>query len=204
MEHTFFCPTQTKTHYTNKSGGITDLKHFAATQNKKLISMQQVHGNMFSYCTSEMPLQNVVLGVDGILTNRTDLVLSVKTADCLPILLHHPSGIIGAVHAGRKSTQLHLLEKTLLFLRDKKGIVSDISLWFGPAICVSCYQVDEKTDTHYDLLEENKQQAYTVFSPSNIAITFDRRCTKCLSESFYSYRVEGAGVPMNLAAITLR
>jgi polyphenol oxidase len=198
----FFAPTHTQTYATVKSGSLADMTQaIQHTKAKYLVEMQQVHSNSFVWVNS--PTSDKVPNVDSVLTTNQMLTLAVRTADCLPILLYHSSGIVGALHAGRKSTQKGLLKKVLTHLKKEKQISSDLQLWFGPAICKTCYQIDQVTDTHFDLITENKAQAYAIYQPDHITIQIDAACTRCNSEKYHSYRVEGPGCLMNYAAISL-
>lgn len=201
MQTDFFAPTAAHTIRTNKSGSFANVTEFAQKYSKSPVQMQQVHAAHFEYIqdSPSKPIPNV----DAVLTNNPALLLTVKTADCLPILLYHPSGIVGAIHAGRKSTELHILKKVLTFLKKEKNISKDISLWFGPAICESCYQIDRETDTHYNLIAENMNQAYSVFPQKDILVIVNGDCTQCLSDEYHSYRVEQKNVCMNFAGIAL-
>lgn len=140
---------------------------------------------------------------DAILTDRTDVMLSIYSADCLPILLYHHSGIIGAVHAGRKGTEAGILRETLLLLKANFGVEKDVTLWFGPAICNDCYQVDRELDLRYDLRAENIKQAESIFLEQTIKILDSEHCTFHDNTDWYSYRKEGKGVSMNTSYIAL-
>ncbi len=163
--------------------------------------MQQTHSANFTWVSS--PSDKKIPDVDATLTTNPNLALTVRTADCLPILLYHPSGILGVLHAGRKGTQQRILAKVLTHLKEEKNILTDLQLWFGPAICEACYQIDRETNTHYNLIAENMAQAYSVFAAEDLLITIDSSCTQCLSEEYHSYRVGQAAVQMNYAAISL-
>lgn len=141
---------------------------------------------------------------DSVLTDRCDVVLTVRTADCLPILLYHPSGIIGAIHAGRKGTDLGILEQSLLLLKARWGVEKDVVLWFGPAICSDCYQINFKENLQYHLREKNRQQAEKIFPNESIKIIDSEQCTFHHNQHWFSYRKEGKGVPMNYSYIGLR
>lgn len=140
---------------------------------------------------------------DAVLSDRSDLILSLYTADCLPILLYHPSGIIGAIHAGRRGTEAGVLKQTLLLLQTHWGVERDVQLWFGPAICRRCYQVDRVTDLRYDLRVENKKQAESIFPNKTVQITDSEHCTFHQNTEWYSYRKEGKGMAMNYSYIAL-
>ena len=201
MIQSFFFFLKALTIRTNKFGNFSEVTAFSQAHQKKLVTMEQVHGSDF---TERTEFIEKIPGVDGVLTSNSRLLLTVKTADCLPILLYHPSGIVGAIHAGRKSTQQEILKKVLTFLKNGKHITEGISLWFGPAICEECYQIDRQTDTHYSLIAENMAQAYQVFDPEKISLTVEGDCTECFSDEYHSYRVEGEGVQMNYFGIALK
>ncbi len=204
MDSSFFCPADTLTLATNKSSSFAEIEEISIHHAKTCLTMQQMHGADFLFLESEtLPTTTQLPAIDGLLTTNTDLLLTVRTADCLPILLYHPSGIVGALHAGRKSTQLGLLKKVLTFLKEEKNIHADIKLWFGPAICNDCYQIDRATDTHFDLISQNTRQAHDVFQPSAISIQSDTNCTLCKNGSYHSYRAEGSNVKMNYFSIGL-
>ncbi|HEX7018280.1 MAG TPA: polyphenol oxidase family protein, partial [Patescibacteria group bacterium] len=120
--------------------------------------------------------------------------------DCVPLLLYHePSGTIGVIHAGRKGTELGITEKTLKQLPSTEG---PLHVWLGPHICEQCYQINRETNEHYNLLRQNLNQMYNVFEKSNLRLNFASDCTAHNNDKFYSYRKEGAGVPMNYGVVT--
>lgn len=183
-----------------------EMKSYLKHHNKQqLIRLNQEHTNNCLLLTNGTTFSPTELAApaDAILSDRDDVVLSVRTADCLPILLYHPSGISGAIHAGRKGTELEILRQTLELLQSTWGVEKDVSLWFGPAICRDCYQIDRKSDLRYNLREQNLQQAESVFPNRSIQIIDSEHCTFHDNQHWYSYRREGAGVPMNYSYISL-
>lgn len=70
--------------------------------------LKQVHGDGFLINPPATPLDaDPSLAADGHATNRKRHALCIKTADCQPILLAHPEGYVGAVHAGWRGNVLH-------------------------------------------------------------------------------------------------
>lgn len=201
METQFFAPKTTHTIKTDKLSSFAEVTAFAQKHKKTPVKMEQIHQAHFEFIQNEP--EKAIPNSDGVLTNNPNLLLTVKTADCLPILLYHPSGIVGAIHAGRKSTELGILKKVLTFLKEEKKFLQDIQLWFGPAICEDCYQIDRQTDTHYNLVAQNMAQAYSVFPAEKMSLTVNGDCTQCLSDEYHSYRVEQENVCMNFAGIAL-
>ncbi|MBP7875975.1 polyphenol oxidase family protein [Candidatus Woesebacteria bacterium] len=186
----------------------SDLQNLSRFQSrhadKKLIRLNQKHTKTCLILdTDSADSTDLQAPADAILTDRTDVILSVHTADCLPIILYHPSGVIGAIHAGRKGTESGILEQTLHSLKARWGVTQDVSLWFGPAICKDCYQIDRGLDLRYDLRAKNKVQAEHVFTNKSIEIIDSEHCTAHSNNDWFSYRKEGKGVQNNDSYICL-
>jgi copper oxidase (laccase) domain-containing protein len=186
--------------FSGRDGSLKQLITKLQLTNKQLIEMEQVHGDGIAVIASAITKN--IPQVDSVLTTNPNLMLAVRTADCLPVLLAHPTGLIGAMHAGRKSTELKIVQKTLEIARDEFGVQKDLSLWLGPHICEQCYQINRELDLHFNLLSENLAQINSVYDPSQVSIQISKHCTAHQTQHFYSYRKEGAGVPMNYSVIT--
>ncbi|MEX0895858.1 MAG: polyphenol oxidase family protein [Patescibacteria group bacterium] len=191
-------PATCRTYSTHR----TDTASYPADwQTHQLVKMGQPHGDQILGIDS--PDDPTLLTSDGCLTSQPGLHLQVKTADCLPILLYHPKPVIGAIHAGRKSTQQQILSKVCQLLQEKFAIFDQLALWFGPAICVDCYQVDREMDLHYNLIAENTKQLRQFFSKEQATIFNSDLCTAHHNDQFFSYRQEGPQVPRNFSGIVL-
>lgn len=80
--------------------------------------------------------------VDGLVTGLPNLVLLIKTADCLPILLWDPpSGAIGACHCGWRGTLAGLAAKTAREMFAVGAKPETTEAWIGPGVCASNYEV---------------------------------------------------------------
>lgn len=225
--------------------------------NTKFVRMQQVHGNSIRKVPkldhfdpeylNHQPKEIVLPLVDACFTTQKNLFLSVKTADCLPILisgvgyLQHththaaqtethdqdqnssrvPVQFVAAAHAGRKGTQLGILSLLLerlnhtyniaqMLKSDTKVTVpqeSKLDVWFGPAVCESCYQIDRATDTHFNLIAGNKKQLQGFYSKHGLNLhtalnlVVEPHCTLHEPEKYHSYRATGPGVKMNYSYI---
>lgn len=123
---------------------------------------------------------------DAVITNLKHVLLRIQTADCLPVLIAHPAGWIGAVHAGRVGTQRSILQQSLNQLVNQCGTNTNFHVWLGPCICVDCYEINRNPSQHFDLIEENTSQIYACLSSPQIT-SYDQ-CTSCHSDQFYSYR----------------
>lgn len=144
---------------------------------------------------------------DGVVTDVVGQPCAVLTADCLPVLIARNDGAaVGALHAGWRGLLGGVLEQGVTAL----GIAPEnVSAWLGPAICASCYQVD---DAVRDAFVANNADAATGFSADGpghwrmdlfalarqrlqalgvTSIAGGDLCTHCRADLFYSFRHEG-------------
>jgi YfiH family protein len=92
---------------------------------------------------------------DGFFTRQPGILLTVLTADCLPVLFSRRDGAaIGVVHAGWRGLVDGIIEK----MADRIAREDALSDWvaaIGPAAHACCYQVsDELTETFLQRLPE--------------------------------------------------
>ena len=118
------------------------------TLNKKefekfsFIKMEQTHSNNFIEIFETPKNNKVIPNVDALITAKKNIILSIKSADCLPILIHWNNGkdrdVIAAIHSGRAGTEKKILSKVLKYLRLKYGVGSkkiqtnNLTIWLGP------------------------------------------------------------------------
>ncbi|TCJ23657.1 peptidoglycan editing factor PgeF [Nocardioides jejuensis] len=121
-----------------------------------LCDMQQVHGNVVAVAD---PAAVDAPVCDAIVTDRPDVVLAVRVADCVPVLLADPSaGVVGAAHAGRKGVELDVVGATVARMRDLGA--TTITAWIGPHVCGGCYEVPQQM-----------QDEVTAIEPATLATT---------------------------------
>lgn len=79
---------------------------------------------------------------DGVVTTRPDLVLASLAADCLPVLAADgQAGVMGAAHSGRLGTAGGVAVRLIEEMVRQGSAVERITVFLGPAICGSCYEV---------------------------------------------------------------
>ena len=81
--------------------------------------------------------------IDGLVTNVPGIVLSVFTADCVPVFLADPvHKAIGLVHSGWRGTAGRIAEKALRIMADQYGTdPADVICAVAPSICQDCYEI---------------------------------------------------------------
>lgn len=109
------------------------------------IWLEQVHGTMVFDADPGVAGAtdlNQVPVADAAITTRSDTVLAVLTADCLPVVLASSDGsALGIAHAGWRGLAAGVLEKTLEGLRGKTGDAVEWYAWVGPAISQAHFEV---------------------------------------------------------------
>ncbi|MGA2000125.1 MAG: peptidoglycan editing factor PgeF [Terriglobales bacterium] len=106
------------------------------------VGMRQVHSSVI-HRVDEVPARP--LQGDGLITNRSGMVLAVRAADCLPVLMADPvRRAVGAFHAGWRGTLARIVEKGVGEFRRQFGSdPADMMAAIGPGIHRCCYQVGE-------------------------------------------------------------
>lgn len=80
---------------------------------------------------------------DGLISSDPDFMVSISTADCLPILLSSQSGdIVGAVHGGWRGLARHIIENAVNLMHKKGAQKEHIRAVIGPCIGKNHYEID--------------------------------------------------------------
>lgn len=152
-------------------------------------------------------------GVDGLVSKTKDLLLSVRTADCVPILLFDPKKqVCAAIHAGWRGTVGNIVAAGVQEMTSRGCEPGEILAAIGPCIGACCYQVGGEVYQAFSRLGDFS----SCFTPDAEAgkylldltsanrllllrtgLTEDhideaRVCTQCHGEYFFSHRRMGA------------
>ena len=85
-----------------------------------VVQPHQVHGDVIREVTDPMTAREELEGVDALVTDVPGVAISVRTADCIPVLLYDPvHGALAAVHDGWRGTVLHLSCKVIDFMHER-------------------------------------------------------------------------------------
>ena len=189
-----------------------------------LQTLTQVHGNTIVHIGGGETTPGVE--ADGMLTTGQNILLGIKTADCVPLLLVAPHRkSVGALHAGWRGTQQAIALRAVALCVEQWGIIP-AQLWvaLGPSIGGCCYQVGSEIgeplfarwgdgqpttwkrqgDKGYlDLRAINRMQLIQAGVPP-AQIHAVGPCTFCHPDEFTSYRREGAHAGRQLSVIGWR
>jgi hypothetical protein len=152
-------------------------------------------------------LSDAIEDCDALITDIKGVMLTVLTADCVPVLLYDPEKeVVAAVHAGWKGTKAQIVSKTVQMMQkeydsDPKKIIVGVA----PSIGRCCYEVGKDVAQYFfdipegfsskgdkymlDLPYINKRQLLETGIPEE-NIEMSNICTACEVERFFSYRKE--------------
>ncbi len=175
---------------------------------KELVQVQQVHGDRVICIQQVKDLDEIFKQqADALICSLPQVAIAIRTADCVPMLVAHPQGVISAIHAGWRGSAQSILVKTLHLMQEKYLLdLKQIKLAIGPAICQNCYEVGievaqafmdlgletclqkkSKEKFHLDLKTVNYLQALNLgLDKKNIWVSPD--CSMCQNETYFSYR----------------
>lgn len=195
---------------------------------EQFLVVNQVHGDAVfvikphgQYFTSRADLD-----YDAIVTSRTDLAISIKTADCAPVfVVDKIKKIIGAIHAGWRGSSLDISAKVVGLMQSRWGSEPrDLVAAIGPAIGRCCYEIDETTAGFFrekknsfrflfpgnnknrwflDLKEVNRRQLIDC-GLSEDSIEASDYCTMCNQQLFFSHRGSGGSTGRQINFIMIR
>ena len=100
--------------------------------NKKAIGLNQSHSNI----SIELPSED--RNADASYTTHNKVVCSIRTADCMPLLITDDEGsFVAAIHAGWRGLVSSIIENTLKKINAKGKFI----VWIGPHISQEFFEV---------------------------------------------------------------
>lgn len=205
------------------------LQDMSDYQFKKIISPRQTHTNNV-VVINEDNLDSELQDVDGVITKLKGVALTIATADCQSIILYDKKNeVIGNIHSGWKGTLNKILSNGInLMIKEFSSNVEDIIVCIGPSIMGCCFEVDKDVvdmfTNNFDDIEEfirlgefkdGKQKYYIDTIGINKRelinlgileenIYLSNVCTKCSSDTYYSYRVQGQDSGRNVTLVCMK
>lgn len=138
---------------------------------------------------------------DGHIALSSGTALAVTLADCVPVFLAHPRGVVGLLHAGWRGVAVGIVTQAARQLEKAGFRLADCRAHLGPAICGACYEVGPEVvlalrgekqsgPAHVDLREllGGQLQQHGVTNVSASAF-----CTRHHNERFFSHRAGDTG-----------
>ena len=165
--------------------------------------LKQTHSPRIIEATHDMATP---VEADGSYTTQPNVICTVLTADCLPVLICDRAGHqIAAVHAGWRGLAAGILEAAVKnFSADNRELL----IWLGPAIGPKAYEVGEDVREIFLSHDPDAQTAFCatqhkwhmdIYQLARLrlqalgvsAIYGGKHCTFTEQHAFYSYRRDG-------------
>ncbi len=177
---------------------------------KTVVIPEQIHSVNVKVVDSKETIEvEKIADTDGVITKQNDVVLTVVTGDCVPIVYcAKKAGVIGISHQGWRGSLKKMVQKMVKKMLDLGCKTEDIFAAIGPSIGVCCYDVND--ERYYTFLSEldgyskkiffsylGKRHLnmpllnYLLLTEAGIPkknIDFFPFCTRCDSERFFSFR----------------
>ena len=185
-----------------------------------VLKLKQTHSDVVRDMTDTWS-SNEPLEGDAAVTAVRGAVLSIQTADCVPILIADRNArVIAAVHAGWRGTAKRIVKRTVELLSEKYSTPpSELIAVIGPHNAVCCYEVgDDVVEAiqdpdvfvrspewkrpHLNQALANQLQLIEAGVPES-HIRVSSLCTQCRADLFFSYRREGKHAGRLLSIIGL-
>lgn len=169
--------------------------HLGFKDIEKCVFMDQIHSSKVEIYDES--LEN--LSCDGLISIEKNTALCVLSADCLPLILWHESGIISALHSGRKGSFENILKECMdkICTKNPNLDMQKFHLFILPSICAKNYEIDgeilEFAKVKFkNFLNERKLdlKALVKFQAQNLGIKniIDSNICSFDDGAFYSYR----------------
>ncbi len=175
----------------------------------RLLGLKQVHGSRILTIKDKKDIPKEAPKADGAVTDLGGLIISVLTADCLPLLLYDPvKGVAGAVHAGWRGTLRGICKSAVQSMAVGFGTnPEDIVAVLGPCIGPCCYTVGDELIKEFEsafghdpsFIKRDRGRPRLDLAAINIKvlkeaglreenIKTEPYCTSCNEELFFSHR----------------
>jgi len=187
----------------NQSAVYSKLESDIVTADSRIIAPQQLHGS--DVVILDNTSFNKKVTADGVLCPELKCCLTVKTADCLPLLLADPAtGLFGAVHIGWRGLAGGILENLSLAIKKLDIDFNRLYISLGPSIGDCCFEVGGEAAVLFDdgfVTVKNERYFLNIkgfvkerllsFGASENKISDIAGCTSCNGDKYYSFRRDG-------------
>jgi YfiH family protein len=164
----------------------------------EIMDLIQIHSSIIHKARNDVKLVG-----DGFFTDKEGFNLSIRTADCLPMIFFHPKGeMLALLHVGWKGTALMIVKKFLSTMKELYNLeFEEWEVTLGPCIDSEFYEVGKgvfeffskfnidgikiKNDRYFLDLEEANIKIIKKYGIVKIYPFPEKTYT---SELFYSYR----------------
>jgi YfiH family protein len=126
---------------------INDIAENLGYKRETLAIPQQIHSENVLFVNSSGEFEDC----DGLITDHPNIVLSLQTADCIPIFLYDMvTGLRGLIHAGWRGVIGGIACNAIELMIKHQSTVDNIQVLLGPSICKHCFEVGAEVAAQFD------------------------------------------------------
>lgn len=182
---------------------------------ENMVFSNQVHGNRVKLVDEKdrgkgIYIKSDIIGFDGLVTDRKEVVLVTFYADCVPVFFFDPKKlVIASSHSGWRGTVKRIAAVTLEKMEKEFGCrPEDVEIAIGPSIGQCCFEVGEEVyrefskefSSIYRYCTKKENGKYHInlqgiienslidSGASSEKICISNICTKCNNNVFFSHR----------------
>lgn len=149
----------------------------------ELVTVHQIHSAEVVTVTGPLDPRPQV---DAMVTDRTNLLLGILTADCVPVLFHDSrANIIGAAHAGWKGALAGVTDNVLTAMEALGADRDHIACAIGPCIAQPSYEVDAGFRTRFLEADKDNDRFFGPGKPGHFQFDI---------ESYVAGRLQASGI----------
>ena len=147
--------------YSNEFNANSSVEEFViSTLGVPIVWMDQVHGTKIELIHENSV--NIIEACDGLYTEKENIALAIKTADCLPLILCSKEGKeLTALHVGWRGLHGGIVENAIL---NFKCATQNLVAWLAPCISSTNYEVGRDV---YSLFRDSDSESISSFKTSN-------------------------------------
>ena len=147
--------------HSNEFNDNSSVEEFViSTLGVPIVWMDQVHGTKIELIHENSV--NIIEACDGLYTEKENIALAIKTADCLPLILCSKEGKeLTALHVGWRGLHGGIVENALL---NFKCATQNLVAWLAPCISSTNYEVGRDV---YSLFTDLDSESISSFKTSD-------------------------------------
>lgn len=111
----------------------------------QMIALKQTHSDVIVRSPYKGYAEGHAPEADAHYTDQKRLALRIRTADCMPVMIHDPeSGLVASIHAGWRGIENEIITKTAAELARTSGSsLKRARVWIGPHIGPTSFEVNQ-------------------------------------------------------------
>lgn len=138
-------------------------RFFAQLPRKNVISAELVHGSKIEVVDRNS--EEIIDGVDGLITQDPNVHLSITVADCVPVYFYEAGrNIVGVVHSGWRGTVAGVVDAAVKTITSLGGDSDKLVVALGPGINACHFEIQsdvlEKFSIHPDSIEHRDEKMF--------------------------------------------